>query len=284
MKKIIFKMIPDKMFLKMKYRHRVKRKLDLKSPQTFNAKIQWLKLYDRNPKYTMMVDKYEVKKYIEETIGKQYLIPTIGVYDNFDDIDLEKLPNQFVMKCTHDSGSVVICKNKKEFDFEKAHKKLSKALKRNWFWEGREWAYKNVKPRIIIEKYLEDKNVKELPDYKIMCFNGEPRMSFTCTERFNDGLKVTFFDIDWNKLPFERSHPMSTKEIKKPKNYEKMLELSRILAKNIIFVRVDWYEINGKLYFGELTFYPGNGYEKFQPEEWDYKVGSMLDIPNISKK
>ncbi len=268
----------DKEYLKCRYFSELEKELDLTSPLTFNEKLQWLKLYDRNPLYTKLVDKYEVREYIEKKIGKEYLIPLIGLYDAFEDIDFKKLPNQFVIKCTHDSGSVVICKNKKEFNLKKAKRKIQKAMRRNYFYLGREWPYKNLKPKIIIEKYMEDKKTNELIDYKIMCFNGKPEFSFTCTERYNEGLKVTFFDLNWKKMPFERHYPSSNKKIEKPLNYELMLKFSKKLSENIPFVRVDWYEINGKLYFGELTFYPGSGFEEFTPIDWDKKIGEMINL------
>lgn len=273
--------LSDKLYLKIIFKLRLGYSLDLKNPQTFNEKLQWLKLYDRNPKYIQMVDKYEVRKYISENIGEEYLIPLIGVYNRFEEINFEELPNQFVIKCTHDSGGVVICKNKSKFDIRKAKEKIKKSMKRNFYYSGREWPYKNIKPKIIIEQYMEDKKAKELIDFKIMCFNGIPKFSFTCSERYNDGLKVTFYDLNWKKMPFERHYPSSTKEIEKPKNYELMLELSKKLSKNIPFVRVDWYEINEKLYFGELTFYPGSGLEEFKPFSWDKKLGNLLSLEKI---
>ena len=205
----------------------------------------------------------------------------IGVYNSFEEINFEELPNQFVIKCTHDSGGVVICKNKSKFDIRKAKEKIKKSMKRNFYYSGREWPYKNIKPKIIIEQYMEDKKAKELIDFKIMCFNGIPKFSFTCSERYNDGLKVTFYNLSWEKMSFERHYPSSTKNIEKPKNYELMLELSKKLSKNIPFVRVDWYEINGKLYFGELTFYPGSGLEEFKPFSWDKKLGNLLSLEKI---
>lgn len=274
------KILSDKTYLKIYFKYKMGYKLNLKNPQTFNEKLQWLKLYDRNPEYTKMVDKYEVREYIKEKIGEEYLIPLIGVYDNFDDIDFDKLPNQFVIKCNHDSGGLAICRDKSNFDIVSARKKINASLKRNYYYCGREWPYKNVKPKIIIEKYMEDNVNKELIDYKFMCFDGEPKLSFTCSERYKDGLKVTFFDLDWNKLPFERHYPSSSKKIKKPFNYNLMLKFSKILSDNIPFVRVDWYEINGKLYFGEMTFYPGNGYEEFKPLEWDKKIGDLIKLPS----
>lgn len=273
--------LSDKLYLKIIFKLRLGYSLDLKNPQTFNEKLQWLKLYDRNPKYIQMVDKYEVRKYISENIGEEYLIPLIGVNNRFEEINFEELPNQFVIKCTHDSGGVVICKNKSKFDIRKAKEKIKKSMKRNFYYSGREWPYKNIKPKIIIEQYMEDKKAKELIDFKIMCFNGIPKFSFTCSERYNDGLKVTFYNLSWEKMSFERHYPSSTKNIEKPKNYELMLELSKKLSKNIPFVRVDWYEINGKLYFGELTFYPGSGLEEFKPFSWDKKLGNLLSLEKI---
>lgn len=284
MKKILKKLsviIPNKLYLKIKYYYRFHKKLNIKHPQTFNEKLQWLKLYDKNPKYTKMVDKYEVKKYIKNIIGEKYIIPTIGIYNNFDDIDFNELPKQFVIKCTHDSGGLIICKDRNKLNLKKARKKINSSLKTNYFYNGREWPYKNVSPKVIIEKYMDDNKNTQLNDYKIMCFNGKAKCSFVCTERDNKelGLAVTFFDLNWNRLPFERHYRASDKVIEKPKNYSKMIELSEKLANDIPFVRVDWYEINGKLYFGELTFFPGSGFEEFTPEEWDYKLGDMLELP-----
>ena len=279
----IFGLMPSKLYLKMKYKNKIGKKLDFKDPKTFNAKIQWLKINDKNDLYTTLVDKYEVKKYVAEKNGEEYVIPTLGVYNNFDEIDFDKLPNQFVIKCTHNSGGIVVVKNKKGLDIEKAKKKINECLKENYYYRGREYPYKNVKPRIIVEEYMEDKNSDELVDYKVMCFNGKAKMIFTCTERFGDGLKVTFFDLNWERLPFERHYPASQKTIPKPKNLQKMIEFSEKLAEGIPFVRMDWYEINGKLYFGEYTFYPGGGMEEFTPEEWDEKVGEMLNLEQVRK-
>lgn len=282
-KKII--KISDQKYIEYKYYIHIKKKINIDNPETFNQKLQWLKLYDRNPRYTEMVDKYEAKKYVKKVIGEEYIIPTIGIYDNFDDINFDKLPHQFVMKCTHNSGGLIICKDKKKLDWSNAKKKINNSLKKNYFYSSREWPYKNVKPRIIIEKYLDDGKNSQLNDYKIMCFNGKAKCSFVCSERDNKdlGLAVTFFDLDWNRMPFERHYRSSDKVILKPKNYNKMIELSEKLSENIPFVRVDWYEVNGKLYFGELTFFPGAGFEEFTPEEWDYKIGDMLELPKKKK-
>ena len=227
-----------------------------------------------------MVDKYEAKKYVADIIGEEYIIPTLGVWNNVEDIEFESLPNQFVLKCTHDSGGVIICKDKKNFNIENAKKKLKDSLKQNFYYKGREWPYKNVKPRIIAEKFMYDENTEDLNDYKFMCFNGQVKCSFTCTERrSSSGLKVTFFDKEWHKMPFERHYPSSNKEIKKPINYDLMLRISEKLSQDMDFVRVDLYEINGKVYFGELTFFPGCGMEEFIPDKWDNILGSWLALP-----
>lgn len=274
--------LSDKKYIELRYFSFFLKELNLDNPKSFNEKLQWLKLYDRNSKYTKMVDKYEVKKYVSNIIGEEYIIPTLGIYNSFEEINFDKLPNQFVLKCTHDSGGIVICKDKNNLDIKQAKKKINKSLKKNYYYSGREWPYKNVKPRIIIEKYIDDGKNTQLNDYKVMCFNGKAKCSFVCTERDNKelGLAVTFFDLDWKKMPFKRHYRTSNKKIDKPRNYQKMIELSEKLSKNIPFVRVDWYEIKGKLYFGELTFYPGAGFEEFDPEEWDYKLGEMLKLPD----
>ena len=272
--------ISDELYLKTIYKNHFGKRLNLKNPKTFNEKLQWLKLYDRNPDYTKMVDKHEAKDYVSKIIGNEYIIPTLGVYDRFYEIDFDNLPNEFVIKCTHDSGGLVICKNKKDIDVRSSKKKIDDCLKNNYYYAWREWPYKNVKPRIIIEKYMAEDKKNDLIDYKIMCFNGEPKMIFTCSERFGEELKVTFFDLQWNKLPFERHYRSSTEEIAKPYNLDLMLEFSKKLSKNIPFVRVDFYEIKEKLYFGELTFYPGSGLEEFNPSEYDEKIGNMLELPS----
>lgn len=270
----------DLHFLRIQYKNALKKNPNLESPQTFNEKLQWLKLHDRNPKYTKMVDKYLVKEYIKDVIGDKYIIPTLGVYDSFDKINFANLPNQFVIKCTHDSGGLVICKNKEKLDKKGTKRKINKSLKRNYYYAGREWPYKNVKPRIIVEPLISDGINDDLTDYKFMCFNGKVHYIFTCTERFNnDGLKVTFFDTNWNVMPFERHYPKSKKLIKQPSNLRKMIELSEKLSKDIPFVRIDFYEVNNKIKFGEITFYPGNGMEEFTPEIWDKKLGDLIVLP-----
>ena len=273
--------ISDEHFLKLKYFNSFHKKLNLKNPQTFNEKLQWLKIYDRNHQYTQMVDKYEAKKYVASIIGEEYIIPTIGIYNSFDEIDFKKLPNKFVIKCTHDSGGLVVCKDKNKLDKNNAKKKIEKSLKTNYYYCGREWPYKNVKPRIIIEKYMCTKEQKELIDYKFFCFNGNPKIILVCSERFSsNNMCETWFDDKWNFLDIIESSHRVDKTIKKPINLSKMMEFSKKLSKDIPFVRVDFYEINGKTYFGELTFFPASGFERFEPKEWDYKLGEMLKLPD----
>lgn len=276
--KPILKNLSDETYLRLTYRVFVGKKLHLDNPKGFNEKLQWLKIHDRNPHYPSMADKYLVRDYIKSVIGEEYLVPVVGIWDKFDNIDVNSLPDQFVLKCTHDSGSAIVCKDKSTFDWAAARKKITRCLNRDMFYWGREWPYKGLTPRIICEHYLDDGN-GDLEDYKFMCFNGEPKMIFTCTERRSeDGLKVTFFDMDWNKLPFYRHYPASSKQIDKPSKFEEMVQLAKVLSKDMPFVRIDFYEVKGKVYFGEITFYPGCGFEEFHPDEWDYKLGEMIKL------
>lgn len=273
--------LEDETYLKLMYYCVFGKKLNLTNPQTFNEKIQWLKLHDRNPLYTKLVDKYEVKKYVASIIGKEYIIPTFGIWDTFDEIEFNTLPNKFVLKCTHDSGGLVICKDKLKLDYQAAKRKIEHSLKKNYYWVGREWPYKDVKPRIIAEQYMEDSNKSELTDYKMMCFGGKVKMTFTCTNRFSSaGLKVTFYDTDWHMMPFRRYYPKENIPIAKPNSYKEMIKIAETLSSKIPFVRVDFYEVKGKLYFGELTFYPGTGMEPFSPSRWDKKVGDWIHLPD----
>ena len=278
------KFYSDEKYLKTVFYHRMNKKLDLDNPQTFNEKLQWLKLYDRNPLYTTLVDKYEVKKYIADKIGEEYVIPTLGIWENFEDIDFDTLPEQFVLKCTHDSGGLVICKNKSNFNLIAARKKIKKSLKQNYFWFGREWPYKNVKPRIIAEKYMEDYQAKELRDYKFFCFNGKVKALFIATERQKAGeeVKFDFFDADFNHLPMRQGHPNAIAPPKKPEHFEEMKMLAEKLSADIPHVRVDFYEANGNVYFGELTFYHFSGITKFEPDTWDRAFGDWIILPQHS--
>ena len=274
-------LISDKAYLKYLYKAAFGKKLNLDDPVTFSEKLQWLKLYDRNPEYCKLVDKYEVKRYIAEIIGEQYIIPTLGVWDRSEDIDFDTLPEQFVLKCTHDSGSVIVCRDKSTFDMEKARGFLKKKLKTNPFWYGREWPYKNLKPRILAEAYMEDEKTAELRDYKFFCFNGEVKALFIATDRQKAGeeVKFDFFDPDFNWLPFKQRHPNASVHPEKPVCFEEMKKLAVRISAGIPHVRVDFYEVNGRIYFGEMTFFHFCGMVPFDPEEWDAIFGEWLRLP-----
>lgn len=277
-----FNKMSDKAYLKLRYNCIMGKKLNLDNPVTYNEKLQWLKLYDRKPEYTKMVDKYEAKKYVADIIGEEYIIPTLGVWDNVNDIDFDTLPNQFVLKCTHDSGGLVICKDKTELDIENAKNTLNHFLNRNFYNVHREWPYKDVKHRIIAEKYMEDESGKDLKDYKFFCFNGEPKLLYI-SEGLSDHstAKISFADMDYNIAEFKRNDFKPFDELpKKPINFEKMKELAKVLSKDRAFIRVDFYEINKKIFFGELTFFPCSGYLPFDPEKYDKVLGDWITLPN----
>lgn len=269
----------DKTFIKWDYFFGMSLFPNLKNPQRFNEKLQWLKLNDKHPEYTRMVDKYEVKDFVKEKIGEEHVIPTLGVWDSFEDIDFNALPDRFVLKCTHDSGGFVICPDKSKLDLEKARKKINKRLKRNHFQKHREYPYKGVKPRIIAEQFMTDESGTELKDYKFFCFNGKPKMLLLASNRAH-GAYMNFYDMDFNLLPVQRkAHPNAKISFPKPKGFEDMKHLAEILSEGIPHVRVDFYDINGKIYFGELTFFSGSGNIPFHPDEWDYKIGEWLELP-----
>lgn len=270
----------DELYLKVYYYLKMGEKLDLKKPKTFNQKIQWLKLHNTNPRYTQMVDKYAVREIIKNEIGEEYLVPILGTWDSFDEIDFEKLPDQFVLKANHDSGSVVICKDKSTFDINTARKKLTKSLKQNYFYNGREFPYKNIKPCIIGENYMVDESGSELKDYKFFCFKGEPKVMFVASDRFAE-IKFDFYDMEFNWLPFSTGiHLTTQKQIIKTDAHKKMIDLASKLSQGIPHVRVDFYNINGKIYFGEFTFHHDGGVVNFYPKDWDRILGDMIVLPN----
>lgn len=272
--------LDDKKYLERMFRVQLGKNLNFENPVTFNEKIQWLKINNRESEYTIMVDKYKVREYISETIGEQYLIPLLGVWDSPDEINFDILPDEFVLKCNHNSGmGMCICKNKSTLNIEKVKQDLSNGLNENYYLLYREWPYKNVEKKIIAEKYMSDQG-KELQDYKIHCFNGIPKIILVCRDRFSDtGLTEDFFDIEWNHLNISRENcKHSVDKIKAPKNLKLMLRLARILSENIPFVRIDFYEINGKVYFGEITFFPASGLKKFIPEKWDIDLGNEIQL------
>ena len=270
----------DEQFLKKEYFLQMGKKLNLNDPKTFNEKLQWLKIHNRKPEYTTMVDKYAAKQYVADRIGERYIIPTLGVWEHFDDIDFDNLPNQFVLKCTHDSGGIVICRDKSKLDKKAAKKKLEYYLRRKYYYIHREWPYKNVPKRIIAEQYLSnDEKSDELSDYKVLCFNGEPKLIEIHRGRFSGHHTQDFYDVNWNKTEFEQPEdPLSDEIMKKPVFADKMLELSRTLAENIPHVRIDWYYTGGKLLFGEITFFDGSGFCPFIDNQ-DEILGSWITLP-----
>ena len=278
--------VPDSLYLKVLYRIIMGRKLNLKNPKEYNEKLQWLKLNDRKPEYSTMVDKYEVRGYIEDLLGDKYLIPCLGIYDSVDDIDIDALPDRFVLKCTHDSGSVEICKDKSSFDIEGARHRLSQAMKRNYYATYREWPYKYVKPRIIAEGYLEGDG-GDLKDYKVMCFNGEAKIIEVHENRFVEG-KVhtqTFYDREWNIVPLTQVETVTVdRPSERPRQLEEILRLSELLAKNMYHARIDWYIEGDKIYFGEITFFDGSGFESFSTPEMERMLGDMINLPEKWKE
>ena len=279
----VFRLLPDKLALQIMYRNAFLKKLDLKDPKTFNEKLQWLKLYDRKPEYTMMVDKYAVKQYVADLIGEQYIIPTLGVWDRFEDIDFDQLPDQFVLKCTHGSGDTVICRDKKHFDKTAAKERLTKSLNTDYYKISREWPYKNVPRRIIAERFLhfEGNESRTVNDYKFLCFNGDPKYLMVASER-NHEKKTAFFDyfdMEFNACDFlQEGEVNSPAKVQCPTCFAEMKRIVRVLANKMPHVRVDLYECQGRVYFGEITLYNAGGFSKFEPNEWDRKLGDLIDL------
>lgn len=273
--------LPDETYLKGKYRLKMGSPLDLADPKTFNEKLQWLKLHDRDARHTVMADKYAAKRYVAERIGEEYVIPLYGVWERFDDIDFDALPEQFVLKCTHDSGGLVICRDKSKLDRKKAKREIERTLKKNYYWHGREWPYKDIPPRIIAEKYMEDPDDGELRDYKFMCFNGEAKMMYISTGRgcADEEPKMDCFDMEFHHLPFVMGHPNAATTPHKPKHFDEMRALAEKLAEGCAHVRVDFYEVEGRIYFGEMTFFHFSGFQPFDSPEWDEVLGSYLKLP-----
>ena len=259
--------------------------LDLENPKTFNEKLQWLKLYNRKPEYTMMVDKYRVREYIAQTLGEEYLIPLLGVWDDPDDIDFDALPNQFVLKCNHNSGlGMCICKDKSRLNIAKVKAGLRKGLAQDYYLTSREWPYKDVPRKIIAEKYMEDdSSTGELADYKVLCFNGEPKLVEIHHGRFAGIHTQDFYDTDWNKTDFEQpDDPLSDEVMEKPPFADEMFRLTRDLAKDIPHVRVDWFYTQKRLYFGEITFFDGAGFVPFVGNQ-DEIIGEWIELPEIGE-
>ena len=279
------RLFPDEIYLRIQYRLFIGKKLDLVCPKTFNEKLQWLKLNDHNDEYIEMVDKYLAKKYVAGKIGEEYIIPTYGAWRSFDQIDFDKLPNQFVLKCNHDSGSIAICRDKDTFDRKAAESKLMKGLRTDGYYWGREWPYTKVKRLIIAEKYLQDSENEDIPDYKVHCFNGKAKFILVCRDRFKEnGLTEDFFDPEWNRIDVSRpTHTRSSVITERPEWINEMISLAETLSKDFPFIRVDFYVVNNHIYFGELTLYPASGLERFVPDDYDLEFGNWIILDNFRR-
>lgn len=273
----LFNSVKDEEFLERKYRIELGKKLDLNHPRTFNEKMQWLKVHQHSEVYSEMVDKCAVKKIVAKKIGEKYVIPLIGgPWEKFEDINFECLPDEFVLKTTHDCGGVIVCKDKKKLDLNKTKKFLNKHMKLNYYFTSREWPYKNVKPQIIAEKYVKDGDNEFLPVYKIMCFNGEPKIIQTIQNDKQPNESIDYFDTEWNLYSFKQNFPNSEIPLARPEKLSEMLNIARKLSEGMPFIRIDLYQINGEIYFSEFTFYSDAGFAKFEPEEWDLTLGGWI--------
>jgi len=280
-----FNRMPDKLYIKIKYRIKMGKKLNLDMPTTFNEKLQWLKLYDRQSRYCAMADKLRAKEYASKAVGEKYIIPTLGVWKSFDEIDFSKLPDRFVLKCNHDSGNVFVCGNKEQFDHAKAKKTVRSSLSRNYYYTSREWVYKDIEPRVFAEELLKDPE-GELADYKLFCFNGKVRTILVCQNRHGDcAFTQDFYSREWKHLDIRRPNVQNSPElIEKPEKLDELIEIAEKLSEGVPFLRVDMYICSGSLFFGEMTFYPAAGFNSFEPEETDYTFGEYLTLPNEQRK
>ncbi len=272
---------PNQLFLRIKFYNNMGYVLNLRDPQTFSEKLQWLKLYDHRPEYTTMVDKIKVKEFAASVLGKQHIIPTLGVWEDPDQIDFDKLPNQFVLKCNHNSGTgMYICKDKSKMDIENVKLCLRKGLKESYYIKNREWPYKNVERKVFAEAYMED-DYGELRDYKFFCFDGKVKALFIATNRSKGehAVRFDFYDSEFNHLPFTNGHPNAEVPPKRPKMFEEMKALASNLSQGIPHVRIDFYEVGDQVYFGEMTLYHWSGMRPFEPIEWDYKFGEWIHLP-----
>lgn len=272
-----YKWWPDALWLKFIYRLKFHRRLNLKNPKTFNEKLNWEKIYDRNPLYTRLANKYKVKQYVREQIGDQYVVPCYGIWDCYDDIDFSKLPNQFVLKCTHDSGGMIICKDKSLFNKEEAKQKLERTFSNNFYWWTREWVYKNIKPQILADMFLDDHNGNVLRDYKFWCFNGVPIYMY-CTIKAED-IYENFYDMNFTPVLIDHGFRRAKPEFSKPECFELMKTLAGKLSQGIPFVRVDFFQVDGNVYFGEFTFYDWGGLRPFKDYNQDLELGKLIKLP-----
>ncbi|MBQ0062668.1 MAG: glycosyl transferase [Prevotella sp.] len=276
------KWCPCIFYIKATYYLQNGQKLNLKNPQTFNEKLNWMKIHLHDSLFTRLADKYEVKEYIAQKIGSSYVVPTLGIWNNFEEIDFNALPNEFILKATHNSGGIVICHDKKTFDKETSSKILKNALKQNWYYTSCEWVYKGIRPRILADTLLKDKNKTELQDYKFWCFNGEPKIMYITNKGKN--IYENFYDMNFNPININHGFPRMLPEYSKPNTFEGMRQLATTLSKNIPFVRIDFFDIDGHIYFGEFTFYDWGGMRRFKTKEEELMLGSWIDLSSYFKK
>lgn len=282
----LFNWLPDKAYLRLVFRSRIGTSLDLDNVQTYNEKLQWLKLHYRPQEQVRLADKVEVRRYVQARIGAEYLIPILGVYDKVEDIPWNYMPNRFVLKCSHASSANIVCVDKSKLNIPKTQSQLQRWMRRNWFWYGREWPYLGIKPRILAEEFLDDGHQTGLVDYKFFCFDGHPRVLFVATDRQSaqEETKFDFYDLDWNKLPIVNGHPNSSQVMEKPASFDEMLRIARELSRGFPHVRIDLYEVHGRVFFGEMTFYHYSGFTQFKPFKWDVIFGSWLKLPNAERE
>lgn len=276
--------LPDELFLSLNYFFSLGKILNLKHPCSFNEKLQWLKLHDRKPEYSMMVDKIEAKKYVAKIVGSDYIIPTLSEYNTVEDVDINHLPDRFVLKCTHDSGGVVVCKDKKHFDIKSTTKLLKKSLCCNFYWRGREWPYKNIKPRILAEEFISD-NVQDLIDYKFFCFDGNPKLVMTKQVIDKKNKYMDFYDMNWHRISLgSKSYQRFPHTLPIPSKFREMTDIAARLSSGHIFLRVDLYLVDNKVYFSELTFTPADGLMPFNSPKWENILGSWIKLPTDNEK
>lgn len=275
-------LLPDKTYIRLVFKGRVGYSLDLDNPTTFNEKLNWLKLNYHKNIFTKMADKYEAKLIVSDKLGEDYVIPTYGVYKSFDEIDFDTLPNEFMMKVTHDSAGQIVCRDKTKLDKKQARKTIEKALKQNYFLYNREWPYKNIPRRIIVEQFVPQLGNDNSIEYKVSCFNGKVKFVTVCEGPAHEEIERRHndhFDIDGNRIPFEATFKAAPHVTYPPKCMGELIRLSEILAKDTPYLRVDWYDVNGKLIFGEMTFYTWGGFCMFEPKKYDKILGEWLTLP-----
>lgn len=275
---IVQRILGDRMYIRYIYRRNFHRPIDLDNPRTFNEKLNWMKLNYHNPLFNTLADKELVKDFVRGRIGEEYVVPSYGVWKSFGDIDFDKLPGRFVLKATHDSSGAVVCKDRRELDFAALKEKYDRLMKRNWFLSSREWVYKDLEPKIIVDELLDDGSGRELRDYKFWCFNGVPAYMYITNK--GDNIEENYYDMDFNPVTINHGFPRTSPEYSRPGNFDTMRRLAAELSAGIPFVRVDFFDVGGQVYFGEFTFYDWAGFRPFSDYEWDKKLGDLIALPD----